>query len=829
MLIKILVVDDSATDVLIIKNILKDFELLVARDGTEAISCLEEHKDINIVILDLNMPKMNGFQVLELFKSDDTYKHLRVIVLTNYDEQENEIRALQLGAVDFIRKPLNMDSLKARIKIHADLLLVEYHLEQKIKEKDLTFDTIFNQVPVGIAISYEQGENHPDKNPNLNINRALEEITGRTKNELIKMGWASITHPEDLEKDLNYYKKLKAGVINGYAMDKRYIKPDGSIVWVHMIVRLLDISQEDQFNHISIVQDITKRKEIEAELIESERSKSVLLSHIPGLAYRCKYDPEWTMEFVSEGCFELTGYHSESLLNNKDLSFNDLISPEYQEILWEEWKKVISEKANLNYEYEIKTASGEKKWVLEMGQGIFNENGEVEALEGIVFDISDRKKVENELRYSNEHDRWTGLKNRNFLEALLESDLKSDLINKKALISVNLSDLQLLTAIYGFHYTQEVVKNLVKILQRHTWEECELYKTYENRFVFYLKKYNSPQELESFCKEISQTLMKNLAPERIGGGIGVIEINSGNKNDVDVLLKNILIASEKAIVLYEKDFGICFYDEKMEAQNYREQEIIKELSAIASQETEDGLFLQFQPILHLESNKICGFEALARLNSEKIGSVSPLEFIPIAEKTKLIIPIGKKVALLALNFLKKLETEGYDDINLSINVSVIELLKEDFVSNMIEMIKSSGVKSSNVCIEITESVFAANLEEINIIIEELKEHNVKIAIDDFGTGYSSLAREGELNVDCLKIDKYFVDNLLIVGEEKAITGDIVSIAHKFKHITIAEGVETETQRKYLEKYNCDKIQGYLISRPLDEDDALSFLKEYNGR
>lgn len=222
---------------------------------------------------------------------------------------------------------------------------------------------------------------------------------------------------------------------------------------------------------------------------------SYLLSHIPGLAYRCKYDPERTIEFVSEGCFELTGYHSESLLNNKDLSFNDLISPEYQGILWEEWKKVISEKANLNYEYEIKTASGEKKWVLEMGQGIFNENGEVEVLEGIVFDISDRKKVENELRYSNEHDRWTGLKNRNFLEALLESDLKSDLINKKALISVNLSDLQLLTASYGFHYTQEVIKSLVKILQKHNSEWCELYKTYENRFVFYIKKYNSFDEL----------------------------------------------------------------------------------------------------------------------------------------------------------------------------------------------------------------------------------------------------------------------------------------------------------------------------------------------
>ena len=149
----------------------------------------------------------------------------------------------------------------------------------------------------------------------------------------------------------------------------------------------LALSNGQLCSHICLVQDITERKEMEKALNESERSKSVLLSHLPGLAYRCNYDYDWTMQYVSNGCYNLTGYPPESLLYNRDLSYNDIISPEYREAIRNEWKHVLSERKPLKYEYEIITASGEKKWVLEMGQGIYNDNGEVEALEGIVLDI----------------------------------------------------------------------------------------------------------------------------------------------------------------------------------------------------------------------------------------------------------------------------------------------------------------------------------------------------------------------------------------------------------------------------------------------------------
>jgi len=126
-------------------------------------------------------------------------------------------------------------------------------------------------------------------------------------------------------------------------------------------------------------------------------------------------------------------------------------------------------------------------------------------------------------------------------------------------------------------------------------------------------------------------------------------------------------------------------------------------------------------------------------------------------------------------------------------------------------------------VEITESIFEDNYDDINNIIQKLRDAGIHIAIDDFGTGYSSLAREEELKVDCLKIDKYFVDKLLDTDLNKAITSDIISMAHKLGHCAIAEGVEHESQLQYLKEHDCDRIQGYLFSKPLDEEDAFKFL------
>jgi len=161
---------------------------------------------------------------------------------------------------------------------------------------------------------------------------------------------------------------------------------------------------------------------------------------------------------------------------------------------------------------------------------------------------------------------------------------------------------------------------------------------------------------------------------------------------------------------------------------------------------------------------------------------------------------------------------------MSINISAIQLLKHDFTANLLRMIKAMQVDPRCIYLEITESVFASNYQDINKILGQLQSMGIQIAIDDFGTGYSSLARERELNINCLKIDKFFIDTLMTLTDEEAITGDIISLAHKLGHCVVAEGIEHERQLQYLRKFGCDKIQGYLISRPVDEKAALSLLE-----
>ncbi len=706
------------------------------------------------------------------------------------------------------------------------------HSRMKVLSRKLSYDealyhSIFEQAPIGIAIANSESCVIQPDYDNFTINSMFEKILGRTKQNLTNIKWTEITHPDDLPRDLEKFEQFLKGEISGYSLEKRYLKPDGTSVWTNITISSLLGGPARNSMYICIVEDISKRKTAEIALKESERKQAMLISHLPGLAYRCNYDREWTMQYVSDGCYYLTGYSPDSLLDNRDLSYNDLIAPEYRESLWNEWKRILDKRQSFKFEYEITTATGKRKWVLEIGQGVYTPKGEVEALEGIILDISDRKLMENSLKYINEHDRWTGLYNRDYLEILLKNDIRGQSALKRAVVCINMTTVQLLTANYGFHYTQSLIKKAAKTLSMYCTDRRLLFKTYENRFVFYLKEYKDKTELIEFCEIIAKALESLLRDERIGGGIGVFEIDPKNGEDEDQILKKLLIASEQAINFSDINFGICFYDKDFETLVNREGEIRQALSMVSSNDDHcGGLFLQYQPIIDLKTNSICGFEALARLRTEMLGLISPAEFIPIAEKTKLIIPMGEKVIVNAFLFLNMLKEHGYDTINVSINVSAIQLFRPDFISRLLGTIRKMCVNPKNIGIEITESVFTSDYDEINSIISKLKDIGLHVAIDDFGTGYSTLARERELNVNCLKIDKSFIDKLLVVNPERAITGDIISIAHKLGHCVIAEGVEYESQLQYLRDHGCDKIQGYLLGKPLHEEAAIELLNRH---
>ena len=723
--------------------------------------------------------------------------------------------------MDFIRKPVNMESLRVRIGIHLELLRIQKLYEQTLYERSLTLDTLLDQAPIGIALSHGEHPNSSEGEQTV-FNAAYERITGRTREELIALGWAQITHPDDLARETDLYRRFQAGEIEGYSMEKRFIRPDGSTVWVDIILAPLKRRSDIKYNHLCLIQDITERKAVESALWESERSKSVLLANLPGMAYRCDHDRDWTMRFVSEGCYALTGYRSESLLGNRDLSFNDLIVPEYRDSLWNEWERVLARRLPFKFEYEIMTASGQRKWVLEMGQGVLDKSGSVEALEGIIIDITDRKEQEMKLRLISEIDSLTGLRNRRILESLLAKDVEDCAEGTRAVVLLSLRKIHSISLTYGYNFSERIISELAAGLSRLVNENKRLYQISFERFAFYIKGYESADELKDFCQSIIGLVDGIQILRTIGCGIGVLEFDCQSCGCVaENIIRNASTAAERADE--SQIFGYRFFDRDMEAAVKREAEVKEALVRLINGSPSERLYLQYQPILNLKANRVEEFEALARFKSEKLGMISPLEFISIAEETQLIMPIGKRVLEMACAFQKRLQALGYGHVRIYVNVSAIQLLRSEFLTDFTGVLKDYGVDPESFGLEITESVFADNYRAINEKLEKLMEIGVKTSIDDFGTGYSSLARERDLKINSLKIDKSFIDRLLLLSPEQAITRDIISMAHRMGHTVVAEGVEYPAQKQFLLDYDCDMMQGYLFSRPLDEDAAIEVL------
>lgn len=377
-------------------------------------------------------------------------------------------------------------------------------LEAKLREKEAIFQTIFEQAPIGISITNKDENLYPKIDDGATINKAYMSILGRTKDELAKLRWTDITHPNDLQEDRRQSKQFLTGKTNGYTMEKRYIRPDGSVVWTNLIISALKDKENKTISHLCLLEDITKRKTLEKSLYESERSKSVLLSHLPGLAYRCLNDSEWTMKFVSDGCFALTGYKAESLIDNKELSYNDLVAPEYREQLFKDWENVIARKTSYRGEYQITTASGQKKWVLESGQPVFSEAGELVALEGIVVDIDEQKRREQRILYMSEHDELTKLYNLRYFNAECK---RHNFLHTYpvAIVQCDVDGLRLINDSFGFQEGDSQLKRVADILTANSADCYILARTGDDDFSLLMPGADA-NEAEHFITKVIQCI-----------------------------------------------------------------------------------------------------------------------------------------------------------------------------------------------------------------------------------------------------------------------------------------------------------------------------------
>jgi diguanylate cyclase (GGDEF)-like protein/PAS domain S-box-containing protein len=456
---------------------------------------------------------------------------------------------------------------------------------------------------------------------------------------------------------------------------------------------------------------------------------------------------------------------------------------------------------------------------------IKNNSGNVTNYIGIFSDITKQKETENEIYRLAHYDTLTRLPNRHLFNQNLAEiiDEANQNHTKVALLFIDLDNFKYINDAFGHYIGDKFLQKVAKRIENIINKKDMTARLGGDEFVVIVNNYESDQYIKNITKNIISSLTKpfSISNEDIftsaSIGISVFPQDAQNK---DELIKHADMAMYIAKRNGKNNYQIF---DKNSDENTHERFSIETMLHTALDNNEFVLF--FQPQVDIINNKVVAFEALIRWNTPNKGIISPDKFIPIAEETGLIHSIGEWILEESFIMLKSLHVRG-NQVNGSINLSIIQLKNTNIVNKIINLIEKHSIRPENIKLEITESVLMEDIDEFILILNKLSDLGFKISIDDFGTGYSSLNYLKRLPIDELKIDKSFIQDILIDKNDTQIVSAIISIAKALELKIVAEGVEHKEEVELLRELGCDKIQGYYFSKPLKKDDFLNYIDNF---
>ncbi|MBW9263796.1 MAG: hypothetical protein B6D70_04415 [gamma proteobacterium symbiont of Stewartia floridana] len=444
----------------------------------------------------------------------------------------------------------------------------------------------------------------------------------------------------------------------------------------------------------------------------------------------------------------------------------------------------------------------------------------------VFTDITRKKQTEDEIENLAFYDVLTGLANRYLLADRVGMTVQSDMRNNatSALVYFDLDHFKKVNDTMGHSIGDKLLQEVAIRMKRLIREKDTLSRLGGDEFVLFMPDIN-PNDIEArlhtLVSQLNQPYTILDTEVSISGSFGVA-VSPDDGNSYENLLRHADMAMYKA-----KEDGrnaVCFFNRKLEMRAIKKLKIDNELRyAIDAQE----LRLNFQPQLSLTDNKIVGCECLLRWKSRVLGEVSPIEFIPVAEKSGLINNLGKWVIEQAISKTKEL-LHINPDLKMAINISASQLRADDFLSSLKSMCGKYDVPASNIELEVTESMLMEKADSTMKLLNSLARHGFNMAIDDFGTGYSSLAYLNWMPVSSIKIDREFIQDIHQNEKHRKVCVSMIRLARSLDIKTVAEGVEIDEQLRILQQEGCDIIQGFLYSKPLSDSQVLRFCRESVG-
>ncbi|MCC5952124.1 MAG: EAL domain-containing protein [Acidimicrobiia bacterium] len=626
-------------------------------------------------------------------------------------------------------------------------------------------------------------------------------------------------HPDDRHELSVLIDRMLAGE-RLLGSTHRIVRPDGAVRWVVARVSIA----EDDYPAVEIhgtVLDITERHLARLDA-EAERERLAEAQRIAGLGSFELSLVDGTVTW-SEQLYRILGLPVGSPSSRR--RYGEWVHPDDRDLVQTVTQRGLDGQRDLEVEHRIVRPDGQVRWVLARTSAEADDPG---VLRGTILDITERHLAAERLTHRLEHDPLTELPNRIKIAQVLD-DLLEAQRNGGPAFAVAFLDLDRFRVIndsLGHRVGDQVLRAVADRLGEALPPEAVLGRLGGDEFVCIHPGISEGLAAEECAAGLALSLDQALEFDGrrlyVGATLGVTV--TGPTDDADSVLRAAAVALNEAKHRLGK--RVHLFDDAMRHAIGRRLELENELrDAIGSDQFE----LHYQPVVDIATTRLCGFEALLRWHHPHLGPISPVEFIPIAEETGLIVPLGRWVLNTALAQHATWHSDlGLDDTWMAVNISATQMASPDLVDQVADALRTVPGDHGLIHLEVTESVLMDRIERSLDTLHALRLLGVQLAVDDFGTGYSSLAYLQRLPMQTLKVDRAFIDGVEKYGADHSIVRAVLGMADALDLQTIAEGVETPEQHAALHDLGCDYGQGWLWSKALPADDATQWILQHRN-
>lgn len=885
---RILIVDDHEPNRELVASLAGylGHEILEAPDGEKALAVVRRHRP-DLVICDLLMPVMDGYEFVRQVRQDPRIADTEIMFYTaNYREDEARTLASQLGVHRIIFKPcVPEDVLEAietalrptdsppeptqavdenrfdaeHTRVLTDTLsrksdelekanrrlaaLTEINLQLSgMRDAGRMLETICRDARALVGASYGILCVNESHNGDQQIRLFLSGFSPELKKQLacpgINDGVPGAVLRDRLSKRLHAggHQALKIGLPEGYPpVQSCVVSPIMSATevygWVCLINRLDDepFSEEDEWlcsSHAAMAGRVYENRSLYLQL-ESRARKLQLYDRaieessngiVICLADKTRDNP---VIYANRAFSIMTGYsHDEIIgLSPRFLLANDLAQPGLERL-----RNCMRHGGSARAILRNYRKDGSLFWNEVALAAVHNEQGEIAHFISVFNDVTDRKRYEAALEYQANHDDLTGLPNRNLLRDRLEHAIAKATREhtKLAVLLLDLDQFKRVNDGLGHKIGDTLIQRVASRMSQCVRDSDTVARLGGDEFMILSTDIRDERAAATLAQKLLRQFRQKVAINGheiiASASIGIAMFPKDGDNG-DELFRNADTAMYRA-----KDVGrngFQFYSAEM---NNRMRERLYLEQSLRNAIGLHQLSLWYQPKLDLVSGSVKSAEALIRWRHPQLGMISPGDFIPIAEETGLILPIGAWVIEEASRQLAKWRDQENQDIRVAINISAYQLSQGKLTDQVIQALDSLGLDPQSLTIEVTETAIMTHMDKAVCELQSLREMGIRVALDDFGTGYSSLTYLKRFPIDILKIDRSFVSDIAEDEESGAIVKTIINLAHNLNMTVVAEGVETEAQLEFLRTNGCDEVQGYYFCKPLPSEECLEFLR-----